>query len=383
MPSALTGSLSEREAAIRRFHERVDRATLDAPPGKEWVRSALHRRGASCCPVRLKRLSLEIILRYGDDLADLFCAYPEDTIFVPAYDIFIGYQPPGTAQRINTVEVLTQDARWTDEWGTEWGHSAGGTGASTLSNPLKDWSQLDDYLKRMPDPQAPGRLDGALPALKMHGRTRYFAGMTHMALFERLHCLRGMENAFADFHLHPKEVDRLLEALTEYYIEILRAWAKLDGVDGVFLTDDWGTQTSLMIAPDMWRRLFAARYRRLCEQAHAVGLDVLFHSCGNVTDIMGDLIDAGVDVIDPLQPEAMDLKGVAREFGGHVAFCGGISDQRISTCTPARVKDEVRRAVDTLGKAFKNAYIVAPSNVLTPEIPMRNIEALFEACHAQ
>ena len=379
-----TNSLSQRESAIRRFHERVDRATLDAPAGKEWVRKALHRGGAPRCPVRLRRLSLEVILRYGDDLADLFCAYPEDTIFAAPYDIFIGYQPPGAPHRINMIQALTEEAPWTDEWGTVWRHAAGGTGASTLSNPITDWSQLDDYLaNRMPRADAPGRLDAVRPALEMHGRTRYFCGMTHMVLFERLHCLRGMDNTFADFYLHPGEVERMLDALTEYYIGILRAWGRLENVDGVFMTDDWGTQTSMMIDPAMWRRFFAKRYRRIFAEAHAHGLDVHFHSCGNVTSIIGDLIDAGADVIDPLQPEAMDLKTIAREFGGRVAFCGGLSDQRIAACTPAQVKEEVRRAVDTLGKAFKNACIVAPSNVLTPEIPLENIAALFEACHAQ
>ena len=115
--------------------------------------------------------------------------------------------------------------------------------------------------------------------------------------------------------------------------------------------------------------------------AHRFGLDVHFHSCGNILAIVGDLIDAGVDVVDPIQPDAVDLKKLAREFGGRAAFSGGISDQRLARQTPGQVKDEIRATMDLLGTAFGNAYLVAPSNALTPEIPLANIVAMFEACH--
>ena len=112
-------TLTEREAIIARFNTRVDQATETSPASKEWVRGALHRRGAARCPVRLKRLSLDVILRYGDALADLFCEHPDDVVFTPAYDIFLGYQAPDHPQPVNIVQVLTEEARWKDEWGSE------------------------------------------------------------------------------------------------------------------------------------------------------------------------------------------------------------------------------------------------------------------------
>jgi uroporphyrinogen decarboxylase len=110
-------------------------------------------------------------------------------------------------------------------------------------------------------------------------------------------------------------------------------------------------------------------------------MQVIFHSCGNITAIIGDLIDAGVDVLDPLQPEAVDLARVAREFGGKVAFSGGISDQRLVALSPQEVKDHVRWAIDTLGSRFGNAYLVSASNMMPPDIPLENLAALFEAAH--
>jgi uroporphyrinogen decarboxylase len=375
-------TLAEKETMIRRFNERIDAAVSDRPPKKQWVKNALSRGGASRCPCRFRRLSLDIILRYGDALADLFSQYPDDAVFASPYEMSIGYQRPDSPSRINTVRVLTEDARWTDEWGTEWGHAQRSVGASPVSHPLQDWSQLDDYLAhRLPDPCAPCRLDGAVPTLRLHATSTYIGGFIHLTLFERFYMLRGMENALADFHLYPNEAHRLLDSLTDYVVELVRSWGEIGGLDALCFTDDLGTQRSLMMGPELWRKFFPARYRRIFDEVHRHGMQVILHSCGNIMAIIGDLIDVGVDVLDPLQPEAMDLALVAREFGGKVAFSGGISDQRLVALSPQEVKDHVRWTIDTLGNQFDNAYLVSTSNMMPPDIPLVNLEALFEAAH--
>lgn len=375
-------TVEEIKARLERFHTRVDQAFEKSAPTKSWVRDALARRGASRCPKRLRRLSNDVIVRYGDALADLFREYPDDIAFTAPYDLFVGYQPPEQIDRVDPIWAMSHDAQWMDEWGTRWHHSAGGVGASTITYPLTEWDSLEDYIAhRIPDPFAPGRLNASIPTVQKFGKTKCVFGMAQLMLYERFHCLRSMENAFTDFYLYPKESQRLLEALTDYFLEYIRNWGRLEGLDGLLVTDDWGTQQSLMISPDMWRKFFADPYRRLFDEMHRLGLYVLFHSCGNVTEIIGDLIDLGVDIIDPLQPEAVDLKEIARNFGGKVTFCGGLSDQKIARSTPREVRDDVRRTIDTLGRDFKNAYIIAPSNVMTPEIPLENIEAVFRACH--
>jgi uroporphyrinogen decarboxylase len=158
--------------------------------------------------------------------------------------------------------------------------------------------------------------------------------------------------------------------------------ARAMGADGVFMTDDWGSQSGLLIAPDLWRRLFKSYYATVFAEVHRLGMDVLFHSCGNVTDIVGDLIDAGMDVLDPVQPGAMDIDRLAREFGGKTAFSGAIDIQHL-LCegTPREIKDEVRRIVDTLGRPFGGSLLLGPANVMTPETPLENLRALFEASH--
>jgi uroporphyrinogen decarboxylase len=372
--------LAEMEAIVARFDYRVNAALRESPPTKDWVRQAIRRKGGERCPVRLKRLSLDVIIRYGDRLADLFCQYPDDVLCIQPYSYAIGYQPPEREDKVSELQVMMQPLEWTDEWGTRWGHGFGGVGASPIDWPIKDWSQLDDYLTHgMPDPLIPGRLAAALSVLEMHGKSKYCAGMIHLALFERLHCLRGMENALTDLYWHEPEFSRLTDALTDYVVQLIGVWG-LTEVSAIFLTDDWGSQTGLMISPQLWRKHFKPRYRRIFDEIHRWGKDVYFHSCGNVMTIVPDLIDLGVDILDPIQPGAMDLVEVARRFGGRVSFSGAIDDQRLERYTPPEVKQAVRSAVETLGLRFGNGFIVAPGNSVTPSVPIENLETLFVAC---
>jgi len=377
-------TIAEREAIVGRFNARIDAAIAGRLPTKDFCRLAMKRQGGPRCPVRIKRVSFDAILRYGDALADVFCEYPDDLVFAIPYDIFVGYQPANRKDTVNPIDVLLRQAEWTDEWGTVWGHAFGGVGATPLDHPIKDWGQLDEYLAaKVPDPLAPGRLDGVQSTLAMHGKTRYCVGVVHLALFERLHALRGMQNTFSDFCTNEEEVRRLLDVLAEYLFTLTSAWGKL-GVDAIFYTDDWGTQTSLMISPAMWRSYFKEHYRRIFAEAHRCGMEVMLHSCGNVTGIVSELIDVGVDVLDPIQPGAMNIDELARRFGGQLSFCGGIDIQNLLVSgSPQQIKDAVHRLIDTLGTPFGNGLIVAPANMATPDVPLANFRALCEAAHDQ
>ena len=362
--------LEVMETKIARFEERVNAAQQANPPTKEWVKRAIQRQGAPRCPVRIKRVSYDLILRYGDDLADLFVEFPDDVLFLAPYDMSIGYQPPERIDRINQLDVLMRSAQWIDEWGTCWGHAFGGVGATPLDHPLKDWTQLDDYLSsRVPDPLVADRLDASRVLLEVHGKAKYCVGIINGALFERLFSLRGMQNTFADFCTNEPQIRRLLDALTEYLVALTRFWGKL-GADAVMYTDDWGTQRALMISLPMWRNYFKAHYQNVFDVAHRAGMDVIFHSCGNVTAIVPELIDLGVDVLDPVQPSVMDVNEVARRFGGLLSFSGAIDIQHMMVSgTPRQIKDAVRQLVDMLGRPFGNGLIVSPANTLTSPIP--------------
>jgi len=375
--------LSAMENIVTRFKERVDAAQLASPPSKERVGKALRREGSDRCLTRLNRFTTDVIVRYGDALADLFCEFPDDVVFAVPYDFALGYQAPNRPGRLSNVEALMQEKEWVDEWGIGWKHAADGVGANPVSHPLKNWSQLDDYLRhQMPDPREPGRLTDALPTLAKHGATKYCVGVLNLTLSERLFALRGMECVFEDFYTHEKEIGRLCEALVEYVIGWIGDWGKTD-VSAIFLGDDWGSQNALMISPAMWRRHFKEHYRRIFAEVHRWGKDVLFHSCGNISSIIADLIEVGVDILDPLQPGPLNLSEVARQFGGKVAFSGGIDDQRLEDYSPQEVKDMVRRTIDTLGRPFGNAYMISAANSMLPSVPLENLQAMMQACHEQ
>ncbi len=202
-----------------------------------------------------------------------------------------------------------------------------------------------------------------------------------LLLYERLNCLRGVQNVLLDVYTNEDELRTLCDAIFAYDMDMIRQWAKL-GVDGLFMTEDWGTQNSLIVSPEMWRRIFKPYYAAMIAEAHKLGLDVILHSCGNVMEIVGDFIDMGLDVLDPIQPTAMDIAAVAREFGGHISFCGAIDAREMSSAySPGQVKDMVRGTIDTMARPFGGGLIVSPDNVLTPELPLENIEAMVEACH--
>lgn len=375
--------LTKMEDIVSRFKQRVDDAQAACPPNKEWVRKAVRRQGVERCPTRMNRLTTDVIVRYGDALADLLCEFPDDVVSIAPYDFALGYQAPDRPDRLTNVEALMREKSWVDEWGIGWMHAADGVGANPFRHPIKDWSQLNDYLDhRMPDPHEPGRLDAATPALAKFGSTRYCVGVLNLTLFERLFALRAMDQLLEDFYTHEEEVTRLCDALTDFAVGLIQEWGKTE-VSAIFLSDDWGTQNALMISPPMWRRYFKERYRRIFAEVHRWGKDVLFHSCGSIAAIIPDLIEVGADILDPLQPGPLNLAEVARQYGGKVAFSGGIDDQRLEDYTPREVKDMVRRTIDTLGRPYGNSYIVAAANSILPSVPLENLEAMIQASHGQ
>jgi uroporphyrinogen decarboxylase len=375
-------AVSELEIRLARFHERLARVMDGAPATKEWVRQAIHRKGNGRCPVWLNRISPNLIVRHGDALADLYCRYPDHVIRITPYDFWIGHQPPQRVNRVNPVEIAFRSAEWEDEWGTRWSHSSGGVGATPVAEALTDWAQLDEYIAtRLPDPGAVGRLELGERVLRRFGHSRYCFGAIHLTLFERLHSVRGLLNVFEDFYEHETELRRLVEALADYALQLIRRWGGL-GADAVFLTDDWGSQTGLLISPKMWRELFQPHYQTMFDEAHRLGMDVIFHSDGNVMAIIDDLIEIGLDVLDPLQPGAMDHRKVAELHGGKLSFCGGIDLQYlVNRGTPPQIRTAVRELKKTLGQPWGGGYIVSPSNIVGPEVPLANLEALFQAAH--
>jgi uroporphyrinogen decarboxylase len=166
--------------------------------------------------------------------------------------------------------------------------------------------------------------------------------------------------------------------VVEYNLAIIDQWIAR-GVHGVFFSDDWGCQRGLLMNPDDWRKFYKPAYRRMFARVRSGPAHVWMHLCGNVIAILPDLIEIGLNVLNPVQPQAMDVHLLAREFGGKVCFHGGVDVQgTLVRGTPADVKNEVRTLVKLFGR-FNGGYIGGASHSIMPETPLDNVIAMYEA----
>ena len=151
-----------------------------------------------------------------------------------------------------------------------------------------------------------------------------------------------------------------------------------DRIDAVGMSEDYGSQRSLLIQPDHWRKFIKPHLSRFAERIHAGGKRFYLHSCGHVTPIIGDLIEAGVDMLQPLQPEAMDIFEIKQTFGRDLCLMGGISTQQtLLHGSPDDVRLEVRNCLDRMAPG--GGYIMAPAKPILPGVPLNNAVALIDA----
>jgi hypothetical protein len=191
--------------------------------------------------------------------------------------------------------------------------------------------------------------------------------------FERLQFLRGTQNLYYDIGYGVPELRVLLEMVHEFYLEDIRGWCASD-VDGIFFMDDWGTNTTLLIRPEMWREVFKPLYREYCEIIHAAGKFAFFHSDGHTQDIFGDLIEVGMDAINS-QLFTMDIEELARLYKGKVTFWGEMDRQQV---LPFGTPEEVRAAVHRVRRALDDGRggLIAQCE-WGKDNPRENIETVF------
>jgi len=249
-------------------------------------------------------------------------------------------------------------------------------GSSAVTHVLTDWSEVDSVYDRFLGEPTP-EWRAALHAQVAQTPDLYHMAMHIGLLFEPVYLLRGMAAFFLDLYDHRDAVERLLDRLLEFNIKSVRAYAEA-GADGIFTSDDWGTQRSLMIEPGLWRAIFKPRYKAFVEAAHEAGVHVIFHSDGNLDSIFPDLVEAGIDAFNPLQPGVMDVDRWIKEYKGKLTFWTGVDVQgMLPFVSPDKVKQEVRRLVDKF-RHENGGLIIGPTNAITAEVPYENLVALHE-----
>lgn len=219
--------------------------------------------------------------------------------------------------------------RW--DWHTnEWGYRLESLADGTMGHPTSSlWSELpaaDEVA--VPPLREPERM-AALPAFLEETGDRYRLASLDLSGFTVFTLLRGFEHAMLDFVEAPDRFLSVMNLIWEFECRLMRMAAD-HGMHGIHFADDWGTQTGLMLSPEMWRRLFKPGYRRQFERAHQLGLHVWYHCCGDFSPIVPDFHEIGVDVLNISQPNTVDLNRVGQQLRGTQCFMMPISYQTVS-----------------------------------------------------
>jgi len=247
---------------------------------------------------------------------------------------------------------------------------------SPLRN-AKSLKEIEDYPMDDPSGWDASHLPGVVAAAHAEGKVAV-GWVGHM--YETAWQIRGYEQFLLDTVERPAWAECLLERLFQQNLVRAVAFARA-GADVVHTGDDVASQKALMFAPDTWRRLIHSRWARVWRAVKEISphTRVWYHSDGNIEAVVPELVEAGLDILNPLQPECLDVDAVHRRFGDRLTFDGTIGTQSTMPWgTPAQVRARVREVIRKYGR--NGGLIVSPTHVLEPEVPLENIDALFAAC---
>lgn len=240
-------------------------------------------------------------------------------------------------------------------------------------------SEVDAFL--FPDPYAPGRLAAAERDIARFGREYFVIGDLELTMFEMAWHMVGLEKFMVDMANGEAYIEALLDRVKAFTIGLGKQLVAL-GVDGVWTGDDFGSQTGMLISPRMWRRIFKPRYQELFAELKAENPNVLmmYHSDGAIAPILDDLVEIGMDVFNPVQPnvpghEPHELKA---RLGDRLSFWGAIDQQHLLPHgTPEEIERDVAEKIGVLGAG--GGYMVAPAHIIQADTSMENVEAFIAA----
>jgi uroporphyrinogen decarboxylase len=328
---------------------------------RERVKRAIAFKGPDRPPISHAILPAAQI-KYGDALKEILDTVHEDFGWHLLPDMKRENYPP-----------LYKSGRNADDFGTVWHVEQEGICGIPEEFPLSDWSRYDDF--RWPEFTA-GPPKTRLYSGHMAGYSDdYYARGAWIVFFEQMQQLRGMVNLMMDLAEQSDEVHRLRDDLLAFNLRWIDRWLEHE-YDGLHFADDWGTQKSLMISPDLWRRFFKPAYKAMFDKVNGAGRDVWYHSDGNIIDILPDLIEIGVKVIN-CQANVIGLDLLKKNFAGKVCFRTDLDRQKVMPfASPAEVRRHVRDVFDHLGTP--RGGIVACGEI-GPDVPLENIRAMYEA----
>ena len=279
-----------------------------------------------------------------------------------------------------------------DAWDLLKPHAGQLSAEEFIDNDVKDfgppwwnWHELGADWQAPNVPASPARVLGCgsypefVTALKTARETsdKYFLVRIYGPHFEKAYFARGFENFLADMAGEPEFAGKLLNTIIDRNLVMLENILALPEIDGVLLGSDWGSQIDLLMSPSAWQSMIRPGEQKEYDLVHAYGKDVWVHSCGKIEKIIPSLIEMGLDVLNPVQPEAMDIAALKQAYAGKLAFWGGISTQKtLPYGTPDDVRREARAVRDLMSRG--GGYVLSPAQSIQSDVPVENMLALLE-----
>lgn len=232
-----------------------------------------------------------------------------------------------------------------------------------------------------PDPLAEGRYDDAALYIDQYKGEYFVIGDMELTMFDMMQQLVGLEKLLVDLALGEPYLAALIEKTKGFALAVGKKLVSM-GVDGIWAGDDFGAQNGMLISPRTWRQYFKERYREVYRELKAINPDLIImqHCDGAVAPILGEWIEVGLEVFNPVQPnvpghEPEDLK---RQFGDRLSFWGAIDQQHLlPKGTPEEIEADVKAKIEVLGRG--GGYMVAPAHIIQADAPMENVEAFISA----
>jgi uroporphyrinogen decarboxylase len=301
--------------------------------------------------------------KYGESLARIINSFHEDFGWHLLPDLPREKLPP-----------LYKLGKHSDDWGTLWYVTEEGRCGIPIGFPIN--SDLSDYDRfKWPEVFTAGIPKYRLYSGHMAGKSSdYYARGGWIVFFEQMQQLIGFENLLIALTLETPEIYRLRDDLLKFNLAWIDNWLASD-YQGLHFADDWGSQNSLIIPPDLWRSFFKPVYKAMFSKVKSRGLDVWFHSDGNILEIIPDLIELGVDVLN-CQASVMNWDELGK-FAGKIAFRTDIDRQNVLPfVSPGEVKKYVFKLFHQLGTP--DGGIIACGEI-AEDVPLENIKAMYEA----
>jgi uroporphyrinogen decarboxylase len=272
------------------------------------------------------------------------------------------------------------DKPYVDEWGVGWivhpYETPFGTGHYTEidTHPLADECAISSY--RAPDPNRPELYQDSKWMIETFKEQYWIVGVTVTTIFETAWALRGYEQTMIDMVLDPDLANALFDIPYHYHLEAAKKLVAL-GVDMIQTGDDMGSQKAMLISPKLWREYFKPRMAEFISELKAINpsVKVAYHSDGDVEPIIPELIEIGLDVLNPIQPASMDPTQIKRKYGDRLCFWGTIDEQHtLPFGTPKEVAKEVRDRLANVG--YDGGLILAPTHHVQLDTPLENFWAM-------